>query len=76
MLLRYRTEPKRKSNRFQWCVSRGTSVANKQLVAFFFVLWYRLFSTIGSQLPLASDVGTSDQKIVLKLCDHAFESAE
>ena len=41
-----------------------------------FVLCYRLFSTTGSQLPLASDVGTSDQKIMLKLFDHAFESAE
>ena len=46
------------------------------MVFFCFVLCYRLFSTTGSQLPLASDAGTSDQKIVLKLFDHAFESAE
>ena len=76
MLLRYRTEPKRKSNRFQRCVSSGTLVANNQLMAFFFVLWCRLFSTTGGLLPLASDVGASDQKIVLKLFDHAFESVE
>ena len=43
---------------------------------FCLVLCYRLFSTTGSQLPLASDASTSDQKIVLKLFDHAFESAE
>ena len=43
---------------------------------FFFVLSFHLFSTTGSQLPLTSDDGTSDQKIVLKLFDRAFELAE
>ena len=43
---------------------------------FFFMLSYHLFSTTGSQLPLTSDDGTWDQKIVLKLFDRAFESAE
>ena len=43
---------------------------------FFFMLSYHLFSMTGSQLPLASDDGTSDQKIVLKLFDHVFKSAE
>ena len=43
---------------------------------FFFVLSNHLFSTTGSQLPLTSDDGTLDQKIVLKLFDHAFQSAD
>ena len=76
ILIRYRTEPKRKPIRFSRCVRSGTSVANNQLVTFFFMLSYHLFSTTGSQLPLTSDDGTSDQKIVLKLFDRAFESAE
>ena len=36
----------------------------------FFRVFNRLFSTNGSQLPLASDFCTSNQKIVLKLFDH------
>ena len=36
----------------------------------FFWVVNRLFSTTGSQLPLVSDVGTSDQTIMLKLFDH------
>ena len=36
----------------------------------FFRVVNRLFSTIGDQLPLAPDVCTSNQKIVLKLYDH------
>ena len=38
----------------------------------FFRVVNRLFSTTGSQLRLASDVCTSNQKIVLKLFDHYF----
>ena len=36
----------------------------------FFRVVNRLFSTTGSQLPLAPEVYTSNQKIVLKLFDH------
>ena len=41
-------------------------------------LVFHLFSMTGSQLLQAPDVGTwaVDQKIMLKLFDHAFESAE
>ena len=52
------------------------AIENNQIMAFFFVMSYHLFSTTGSQLPLTSDDGTSDQNIVLKLFDRAFESAE
>ena len=54
----------------QWHVS-----CKQPTHGFFFMLPY-LFSTTVSQLPMASDDGTSDQKIMLKLFDHAFESAQ
>ena len=50
-----------------------------RLLAFFLMLSYDFFSTTGSQLPMASDVvwlSRRLQKIVLKLFDHAFKSAE
>ena len=43
------------------------------------MLSYDFFSTTGSQLPMVSDVvwlSRRLQKIVLKLFDHAFKSAE
>ena len=40
------------------------------------MLSFNLFSMTKSQLLVASDAGTSDQKTVLKLFDHAFESME
>ena len=46
-------------------------VIRKHRLMVFFHASYHLFSMTGNQLSLATDVGTLDQKIVLKLFDLA-----